>query len=329
MISSSSAGAGGGAGGAGGGIGTGTGDTVLQAAYVLHYTPFRDTSFIVDFFTLEQGRIGLVARGARSAKSRTRALYQPFRPVLVTWIAGKGDLHTLTGIEESGPAMDMGNSALACGYYLNELMLRLVGKSQAMPELFAHYALALANLSAVSGSGVSGSGGSSSGVSSSSVSSSGVSSNGVSEDIEIILRSFELQLLSALGLLPDFTRLADGGKVDHDQSYRYYPENALTILDVSGQTGLKSGLTTPDTHPDGVTPDKGIKVSGATLHALALLDFSNSTTLVEAKPLMRHVMRTHLGDRPLRSREMFDSLVRPDRIDGTDGTDGTDGHFQS
>jgi len=300
VISSSGVGAGGS--GAGGGTGTGTGDTVLQAAYVLHYTPFRDTSFIVDFFTLEQGRIGLVARGARSAKSRTRALYQPFRPVLVTWIAGKGDLHTLTGIEESGPALDMGNSALACGYYLNELVLRLVGKSQAMPELFAHYALALANLSAVSGSGVSGRGGSD----------SGGSDSGVSEDIEIILRSFELQLLSALGLLPDFTRLADGGKVDRDQSYRYFPENALTILDVSGQTDLKSGMTTPDTHPDGVTPDKGIKVSGATLHALALLDFSNSATLAEAKPLMRHVLRTHLGDRPLRSREMFDSLVRPD-----------------
>ena len=300
MISSSGAGTGMGS-GTGSDIGTGSGDTVLQAAYVLHYTPFRDTSFIVDFFTLEQGRIGLVARGARSAKSRTRALYQPFRPVLVTWIAGKGDLHTLTGIEESGPALDMGNNALACGYYLNELVLRLVGKSQAMPELFAHYALALANLSAVSGSGDAG---------------SGDAGSGVNEDIEIILRSFELQLLSALGLLPDFTRLADGCKVDRDQSYRYFPENALTILDVSGQTDqksiMKSGMTTPDTHPDGVTPDKGIKVSGATLHALASLDFSNSTTLAEAKPLMRHVLRTHLGDRPLRSREMFDSLVRPD-----------------
>ena len=313
MISSSGVGAGGtGAGGgtgtgAGARTGTGTGDTVLQAAYVLHYTPFRDTSFIVDFFTLEQGRIGLVARGARSAKSRTRALYQPFRPVLDTWIAGKGDLHTLTGIEESGPALDMSNSALACGYYINELVLRLVGKSLAMPELFAHYALALANLSAVSGIGVAGGGGAG----------SGVAGSGVSEDIETILRSFELQLLSALGLLPDFARLADGGKVDRDQSYRYFPENALTILDVSGQTDLKSGMTSPDTHPDGVTPDKGIKVSGATLHALALLDFSNSTTLAEAKPLMRHVLRTHLGDRPLRSREMFDSLVRPDH------------HFQS
>ena len=314
MTSSSGVGAGGtgavGGTGTGAGARTGTGDTVLQAAYVLHYTPFRDTSFIVDFFTLEQGRIGLVARGARSAKSRTRALYQPFRPVLVTWIAGKGDLHTLTGIEESGPALDMSNSALACGYYINELVLRLVGKSQAMPELFAHYALALANLSAVSGIGGAG-GGAGSGAG------SGVAGSGVSEDIETILRSFELQLLSALGLLPDFTRLADGGKVDRDQSYRYFPENALTILDVSGQTNLKSGMTSPDTHPDGVTPDKGIKVSGATLHALALLDFSNSTTLAEAKPLMRHVLRTHLGDRPLRSREMFDSLVRPDH------------HFQS
>jgi len=210
--------------------------TVLQAAYVLHYTPFRDPSFIVDFFTLEQGRIGLVARGARSAKSRTRALYQPFRPVLVTWVAGKGDLHTLTGIEESGQALDMSNTALACGYYINELILRLVGKS---------------------------------------------------------------------GLLPDFTRLVDGNEVDPDAMYRYFPENALTLPE--------SGTKTPDTHPDGVTPDKGIRVSGSTLHGLAQLDFSGSETLTEAKPIMRHVLRTHLGDRPLRSREMFDALVRPDR----------------
>lgn len=306
---------------------TSAGDTVLQAAYVLHYTPFRDTSFIVDFFTLEQGRIGLVARGARSTKSRTRALYQPFRPVLVTWVAGKGDLHTLTGIEESGAAMDMNNSALACGYYINELVLRLVGKSQPMPELFAHYALALANLSAVSAScrGVAGDGGGGGDgggdTGDGDAATEGRAAGGITDDIEIILRSFELQLLNALGLLPDFTRLADGGEVDREQSYRYFPENALTIADNSSQPGFKSGpksgVATPDTHPDGVTPDKGIKVSGATLHALAILDFSDSTTLAEAKPLMRHILRTHLGDRPLRSREMFDSLVRPDR------------HFQS
>jgi len=255
--------------------------TVLQAAYVLHYTPFRDTSFIVDSFTLEQGRVGLVARGARSAKSRTRALYQPFRPLLLTWVAGQGDLHTLTGIEESGPALDMSNSALACGYYINELVLRLVGKSQPMPELFAHYSLALSNLAA-----------------------SGAD-QGVTAEIEAVLRGFELQLLDALGLLPDFTRCGDGSGVDAEQSYQYFPENALTIP--------VSGGATPDTHPDGVTPDKGIRVSGATLLALAQLDFSDTTTLSEAKPMMRHVLRTHLGDRPLRSREMFDALVRPDR----------------
>jgi DNA repair protein RecO (recombination protein O) len=66
----------------------------------------------------------------------------------------------------------------------------------------------------------------------------------------------------------------------------------------------------PNVHADGVTPDEGVLVDGSTLIALAELELSDPTVLSQAKLLMRHVLRIQLGDKPLRSRELFDSLVR-------------------
>ncbi|MCL4165380.1 UNVERIFIED_CONTAM: hypothetical protein GTU68_009611, partial [Idotea baltica] len=117
----------------------------LQAGYLLHYTQYGDANFIVDFFSLDHGRVPLMAKGARSAKPRTRALYQPFRPLLISWW-GDHELRTLTGIEESGASLNLEGAALPCGYYINEIIIRLLAKDQPQPTLFAHYSLALAQL---------------------------------------------------------------------------------------------------------------------------------------------------------------------------------------
>ena len=44
-----------------------------QAGYVLHTYPYRETSVIVEAFTAEHGRVGLVARGAKRPRSELRA----------------------------------------------------------------------------------------------------------------------------------------------------------------------------------------------------------------------------------------------------------------
>ncbi len=66
----------------------------------------------------------------------------------------------------------------------------------------------------------------------------------------------------------------------------------------------------PGIQADGMTPDEGVLVDGSTLIALSELDLTDSNVLEQAKVLMRRILKVHLGDRPLRSRELFDSLVR-------------------
>ena len=55
---------------------------LLQPAYVLHSQPFQNTSLLVDFFTIDYGRVRAVAKGARREKSKYRSLLQLFHPLL-------------------------------------------------------------------------------------------------------------------------------------------------------------------------------------------------------------------------------------------------------
>lgn len=110
----------------------------LQPAYILHARPYRDTSALLEVFTREYGRLGLVARGARGAKSKLRGVLQPFRPVLLSWL-GRGDLGTLTDAEAHGTSLTLGGRALLSGYYLNELVQRLTHRHDPHPVLFDAY----------------------------------------------------------------------------------------------------------------------------------------------------------------------------------------------
>ena len=117
----------------------------LQSAWVLKSTPYSDSSLLVEAFTHSHGRIGLVARGARSAKSRSRALLQAFRPLLLSWTES-GDLGTLTGVEAQGPAITLPGECIFSGWYLNELLLRLLQRHDAHPQVFETYGLTVAQL---------------------------------------------------------------------------------------------------------------------------------------------------------------------------------------
>ena len=118
----------------------------LQPAWVLKASAYSDTSLLVEAFTPSHGRIGLIARGARTAKSRPRALLQSFRPLLLSW-SEAGDLGTLTGVEASpGAAFEFRGETIFSGWYLNELLLRLLQRHDAHPVLFEAYGEALATL---------------------------------------------------------------------------------------------------------------------------------------------------------------------------------------
>lgn len=164
----------------------------LQPGFVLHSRPYRDTSAIVEAFTAGHGRVALVARGVRSQKSRLRGLLQPFRRVLLSW-SGAGDLHTLTGAEEVGPALRLSGEGLISGFYVNELMMRLSHRNDANAQLFASYGATLQALAQ-------------------------------SQDPRVVLRIFEKRLLEALGYGLQLQHDLDDAPIDPDGHYRYTVE---------------------------------------------------------------------------------------------------------
>lgn len=115
-------------------------------AYVLHAYPYRDTSLLVDLFTAEYGRVAAVARGARRIRSGWSGLIQPFKGLLVEWF-GKQDLVTLKKVEPIGTLCFLAGKALIYGFYLNELLVRLLPRRDPHPRLFKVYQDTLQKLS--------------------------------------------------------------------------------------------------------------------------------------------------------------------------------------
>ncbi|MEW5301785.1 MAG: hypothetical protein WDW38_006509 [Sanguina aurantia] len=117
-----------------------------QPAYVLHATPYRETSLLLECLTRDHGRVGIVARGVRGEKAKLRrAQLEPFQPVALDMLL-RGELATLTAVEPVGvPRRFTGDASLA-GLYLNELVVRLTERQDPHPALFDAYAVTLARL---------------------------------------------------------------------------------------------------------------------------------------------------------------------------------------
>ncbi len=162
-----------------------------EEAYILHARPWRDTSLLLEVFLREGGRRGVIARGARRNAGQ-RARLQPFRKLWLD-LAGRGELAQLRAAEELRHAAPMSGRALACAYYLNELLMRLLPREDAHPGLFDHYAEALRALG-----------------------------GGASEPP--VLRTFEKHLLEELGWAPDWQHDEEGRAVETEAMYHVHPD---------------------------------------------------------------------------------------------------------
>ncbi|UTW03805.1 DNA repair protein RecO [Amphritea atlantica] len=167
-----------------------------QAAYVLHTRPYRETSLLVDLFTLEQGRVSAVVKGARSPRSRMRAMMQPFTPLQISW-RGRHELKTLTQAEAVSAPLFLKGSALICGLYVNELLERLLQPTDPHPRLYVYYQYVLNELLAA-------------------------------KDIELALRTFEQQLLQQLGYQFDVQQCQPERIYRYDSSQGFIPVVELT-----------------------------------------------------------------------------------------------------
>lgn len=164
----------------------------LQPAYLLHQHAWRETSRILEIFSRDHGRLGLVARGARRPRSPLHGVLQPFQPLLISWVGG-GELGTLSGAESGAvPLLPLRGPALLSAFYLNELLLRLLPRHDSQAPLYMQYAQTLAQLPV---------------------------------DPAPALRVFEKHLLAALGYGLNLTHAADdGAPLQPALRYRYDPE---------------------------------------------------------------------------------------------------------
>jgi len=126
--------------------------TDLDPTWVLHTRSYRETSLMVDVFGLHTGRYRVIAKGAKRGKRNQRAVLQPFRGLLVS-TRGRGDLRTLGAVEDSGAAYPLAGERLACGLYLNELLMALLPACEPASDVFAQYSHTVSSVAGCETSG--------------------------------------------------------------------------------------------------------------------------------------------------------------------------------
>jgi DNA repair protein RecO (recombination protein O) len=183
-----------------------------QPGFVLHSYPWRETSLIVEAMTRDFGRVALVARGARRRTSQLRGLLSPFSALSLAW-SGRGEVKTLIRAEWTGGLVPLRGDALLAGFYLNELVVRLLARADAHPMLFAAYTRALRALA------------------------------GEEARLDATLRAFEFELLREIGYLPSLAVCADGAAVASAARYRVDPQRGLVRIEGNNDAVSVTGAT--------------------------------------------------------------------------------------
>lgn len=238
----------------------------LHPCFLLHQKPFRETSLLLEVYSEIHGRVGLVAKGVAGKRSERRRVLQVFVPLQIAW-SGRSELFNLTSVEAEGPMFSLSGDKLFSGFYINELLVRMLHRHDPHPELFSVYRSTLADLAGTA-------------------------------CLETVLRQFEKELLNALGygLILKHDVLS-GEPVQQDALYDY--------LSGRGPVRLDSARVKAE----------GIKVTGKTLWSLSQADpLMENENRIEAKRLMRYLLAPYLGEKPLQSRKIIESLKIKEEI---------------
>ena len=242
-----------------------------EPAFVLHTYAWSESSPILEVFCRRQGRVALVAKGAKKPSSNFRPVLLPLQPLLVTYtLAGDGtaDIHTLKGAEWVGGHVMPTGDALLSGMYLNELLLRLLARADPHPALFDAYAGVVRVLASEHG-----------------------------DALEPVLRSFELLLLREIGLLPSLdAQTMTFAPLLPDTRYTLVPEGGLRAASSTDRAGL------PGSQWQALQRALDDAASyTATLRACA-------PVAAELKPQLRALLQYHCGSPTLRTRQLMIDL---------------------
>ncbi len=186
-----------------------------EPAFVLHTYPYRETSLIVEALSRHVGRVALVARGAKRPRSAIRGTLLSFQPLELSW-SGKNEPRTMHKAEWRGGQPMLQGLALLCGFYMNELLLKLLPRDDPHETLFDIYAQSLMDLSK-------------------------------QQNLPAVLRRFELGLLRELGygLVLDHES-ESGSAIVLENIYGYIPDRGPIALRGSGNQVQFRGKTLLD-----------------------------------------------------------------------------------
>ena len=250
------------------------------AAYVLHRYDWSESSLILDLFTREQGRLAVVAKGAKRPYSQMRPVLLPFQRLQVSLgraprselsDAQSSDIQNLRSAEwAGGPAM-LGGAALFSGFYLNELLMKLLARHDPHPVLFDAYVQTLPCLGSADESGV-----------------------------QCALRAFECRLLQQLGVLPDLSL----------QTLTLEPVAAARSYSLLPEAGVGTARAADASVPGRVLVDLQAALAHGSVPALQQVC---AKALPELKTLLRGLLHYHLGSPVLRTRQLMLELQALDR----------------
>ncbi|MFY7864449.1 DNA repair protein RecO [Roseateles sp.] len=248
----------------------------VQQAFVLHHYDWSESSLILDLFTREQGRLAVVAKGAKRPYSQLRAVLLPFQRIQVSLSKpsksapeeGAAEVVGLRGAEWVGGSTLPAGAALFSGYYLNELLLKLLARQDPHPHLFEAYADTLPHLHA-------------------------------NEDAQsqAALRAFELRLLRELGLLPDLS-------LSTVTQAPLHPERRFCL-------NAEAGVVASGADAASFSGHELVHLQAALLHgSMAALRQACTGFLPALRSSLRGLLHYHLGQRPLRTRQVMLDLQK-------------------
>ena len=200
----------------------------LSPAFILRRNPYRDTSVLLDLFTLEAGKITCVAKFGQGKNSRSKGMLEPFRQLEASW-TGKGEVFTLFNAEEKR-RFPLKAAGLVRAVYANELLLRALWQHQPQPELFAQYQQTLFRLEN-------------------------------SADI-LALPLFELDVLAGAGYVLNLWHDdAEGHDIDPVMRYRFRPDHGLCADAGEGKgVPISGNLLIALREPEVMNPDQRLEL---------------------------------------------------------------------
>ena len=222
-------------------------------AFLLHQRPYGNSSVMAEMFTLDNGRISVIAKGAKKPKSKFFGVLSPFSKLRITY-RGKSELKTLTNVDKEDIFSDSFSKLSYTLLYINELLIKILPQGAPQKELFNLYDKFLLEIKA-------------------------------SNEIDIILRRFEIDLLEMLGYGINFINEVDSGQsIDADKLYDFVPE-----------LGFKES-------PNGI-------FNGKEIISISKLDFENINKK-KFKSLTTMAIGYSLDGGDLKSRQIFKTLKK-------------------